>query len=151
MPSKTILFATDLSPLSDAVLPVATSIAGQRRHSLSSSTSRNRPLVSQWVSGCMALWSQLQMPWTIHERVIPTDPLVPSEYLMGMGEPANEIVPRGGRNRSSRVDCDEHARPHGLASIHHGQRGGKGRAKSRLPVLIVKPFLKGSEGCSQCI
>ena len=142
---KSILFATDLSPLSDAVLPVATSIARQRGAQLVIFHVEETPTgypVGEWLYGPLeptpGALEQLR------ERVKPADLRVPSEYLMGFGEPANEIVRVAEETEAELIVMSTHGRT-GLPRFIMGSVAEKVVRKAACPVLIVKPLLNGSK------
>jgi len=93
MNTKKILFPTDFSKLSDAALPLATSLAHDRNAELIILHVQEPSIVysaGEYYYGPREPSSE--QLWQMLDKVVPTDPKVPCRHQMGSGNPAQEIV-----------------------------------------------------------
>ncbi len=143
MPSKKILFCTDFSRLSDAALPLATSLARDRNDALIVAHVQEPPTV--YAAGELYYGPLEPNKETLQEllhRVTPADTTVICTHQMAFGDPATEIVRLAQEEGVEMIVMSSHGRT-GLARVLMGSVAEKVIRRAHCPVVIFKELKEG--------
>ena len=138
MPAKKILFCTDFSRLSDAALPLATSLARDRKAELVVIHVQEPPTV--YAAGELYYGPLEPDKETLQEllhRVTPADPAVICIHQMVFGDPATEIVRVAKDEGVDMIVMSTHGRT-GLSRMLMGSVAEKVVRRAPCPVVTFK-------------
>jgi nucleotide-binding universal stress UspA family protein len=143
MPAKKILFCTDFSRLSDAALPLATSLARDQKGALIVVHVQEPPAV--YAAGELyygPLEPDKEALQELLHRVTPADPAVVCTHQMVFGDPAMEIVRVAKDEGVGMIVMSSHGRT-GLARVLMGSVAEKVVRRAHCPVVIFKELKEG--------
>ena len=138
MSAKRILFCTDFSRLSDAALPLASSIARERGAALIILHIQEPPTV--YAAGELYYGPIKPDEDTLKQmlhRVTPADPAVSCTHQMIIGDPATEIVRVAQEEGVDMIVMSTHGRT-GLARVLMGSVAEKVVRRAHCPVVVFK-------------
>ena len=141
MPIKRILFPTDLSHLSDAGLPLATTIARDRGAELLILHVQEPPAAAgEWCYGLLE--PDTEAIKQMLDKVKPTDPRVPCTHRMVTGDPATEIMRGAAEEGVDMIVMSTHGRT-GLPRVLMGSVAEAVVRRAPCPVVTIKQRLEG--------
>ena len=143
MPAKKILFCSDLSRLSDASLPLATTLAREHGAELIILHVQELPTAyatGEWYYGPLEPGAE-----TLRQllgKLKPADPKVPFQHRMIMGDPAAEIVRMAEEEGVEMIVMSTHGRK-GLLRMLMGSVAEAVVRRARCPVVTLKVRQEG--------
>ena len=138
MPTKKLLFPTDLSRLGDAGLPLATTIARDRGAELIILHVQELPRTyapGEWTY--FPLEPDIEAIKQMLDKVKPTDPTVPYTHRMVTGDPATEIMRVAAEECVDMIVMSTHGRT-GLPRVLMGSVAEAVVRRAPCPVVTFK-------------
>lgn len=137
MTAKKILFCTDFSHVSDAALPLATSLAHNRGASLVILHVHEPPLPSAYAVLSGVIEPDRDALKRVLQRVASADPTVRCTHELAFGDPATEIVRVAEQEGVDMIVIGSHGRT-GLPRMLMGSVAEKVLRRARCPIVIFK-------------
>jgi len=142
MNAKKIVYPTDFSTASDAGLSIATALCRDTGATLVIVHVEEPPIAY----GGGELYYGLPEPdhpalMKMLQAVVPTDPAVPCEHRLVMGDPATEIVKAADDENADMIVIGSHGRT-GISRFLMGSVAEQVVRRAKCPVLTVKHPLK---------